>query len=118
MTNNRNAGVISSVAVPRSVRCNSLYCCCHAAPSACVSTDAAAAAEPAAEADDWDGDGSPREEENTGQWSPAPLDPEAIPSGADVVHEDDDSRLLELMRAQVGTAGPKHWSCQSYSLSG
>lgn len=36
-----------------------------------------------------------------GQWSPEPLAAAAVPPGADIVHEDDDSRLLELMRAQV-----------------
>ena len=40
------------------------------------------------------------EEENVGQWSPAPLD--AQHSGnQDVVHEDDDQRLLDLLRKQV-----------------
>ena len=40
------------------------------------------------------------EEENTGQWSPRPL-PAAVVAGQDVVGEDDDRRLLDLLRAQV-----------------
>ncbi len=41
------------------------------------------------------------EEENTGQWSPAPLDPEQV-QGQDIIPEEEDARLLELLRAQVG----------------
>ena len=41
------------------------------------------------------------EEENVGQWSPAPLDAQHV-GGQDVVHEDDDQRLLDLLRKQVG----------------
>ena len=40
------------------------------------------------------------EEENTGQWSPRPL-AAAVVAGQDVVAEDDDRRLLDLLRAQV-----------------
>ena len=40
------------------------------------------------------------EEENVGQWSPAPLDAHHI-GNQDVVHEDDDQRLLDLLRKQV-----------------
>lgn len=40
------------------------------------------------------------EEENTGQWSPRPLDPEHV-AGQDVIPEEEDARLLELLRAQV-----------------
>ena len=40
------------------------------------------------------------EEENVGQWSPAPLDAQHI-GNQDVVHEDDDQRLLDLLRKQV-----------------
>ena len=40
------------------------------------------------------------EEENIGQWSPAPLDAHHI-GNQDVVHEDDDQRLLDLLRKQV-----------------
>ena len=40
------------------------------------------------------------EEENTGQWSPAPL-PTAMVAGQDVISEEDDLRLLELLRQQV-----------------
>ena len=44
------------------------------------------------------------EEENTGQWSPAPL-PTAMVVGQDVVSEEDDLRLLELLRQQVKWRG-------------
>ena len=44
------------------------------------------------------------EEENVGQWSPAPLDAQHVGS-QDVVHEDDDQRLLDLLRKQVGVCG-------------
>lgn len=40
------------------------------------------------------------EEENVGQWSPVPLDAHHI-GNQDVVHEDDDQRLLDLLRKQV-----------------
>ena len=40
------------------------------------------------------------EEENVGQWSPVPLDAQHI-GNQDVVHEDDDQRLLDLLRKQV-----------------
>ena len=43
------------------------------------------------------------EEENTGQWSPQPLDPEQV-QGQDIIPEEEDARLLELLRAQVGAA--------------
>lgn len=44
------------------------------------------------------------EEENVGQWSPAPLDAQHI-GNQDVVHEDDDQRLLDLLRKQVSIVG-------------
>lgn len=47
------------------------------------------------------------EEENTGQWSPRPL-AAAVVAGQDVVGEEDDRRLLELLRAQVR---PARWDC-------
>lgn len=40
------------------------------------------------------------EEENTGQWSPVPLDAQHI-GNQDVVHEDEDQRLIDLLRKQV-----------------
>lgn len=40
------------------------------------------------------------EEENVGQWSPVPLDAQHI-GNQDVVHEDDDQRLIDLLRKQV-----------------
>ena len=40
------------------------------------------------------------EEENVGQWSPVPLDAQHIGT-QDVVHEDDDQRLIDLLRKQV-----------------
>lgn len=40
------------------------------------------------------------EEENTGQWSPVPLDAQHI-RNQDVVHEDEDQRLIDLLRKQV-----------------
>ena len=40
------------------------------------------------------------EEENVGQWSPEPLDPKLV-GNQDVIHEDDDMRMLALLRAQV-----------------
>lgn len=50
----------------------------------------------------WSGSGSDSEaEENVGQWSPPPVDPALVGVGQDVVHEDDDARMLELLRAQV-----------------
>lgn len=54
----------------------------------------------AAVAVDGDSGSESEEEENTGQWSPRPL-PAAVVAGQDVVAEDDDRRLLELLRAQV-----------------
>ena len=49
---------------------------------------------------DTDSEGSDLEE-NVGQWSPPPLDMAMVTTGQDVVHEDDDTRLLDLLRAQV-----------------
>ena len=49
---------------------------------------------------DRDSGSESEEEENTGQWSPRPV-PAAVVAGQDVVAEDDDRRLLELLRAQV-----------------
>ena len=40
------------------------------------------------------------EEENVGQWSPVPLDGQHIGT-QDVVHEDEDQRLIDLLRKQV-----------------
>lgn len=40
------------------------------------------------------------EEENVGQWSPEPLDARLVGT-QDVIHEDDDLRMLTLLRAQV-----------------
>lgn len=40
------------------------------------------------------------EEENVGQWSPVPLDAQHI-GNQDVVHEDEDQRLIDLLRKQV-----------------
>ena len=40
------------------------------------------------------------EEENVGQWSPEPLDARHVGS-QDVIHEDDDMRMLALLRSQV-----------------
>ena len=40
------------------------------------------------------------EDENVGQWSPMPLDAQHI-GNQDVVHEDDDQRLIDLLRKQV-----------------
>ena len=45
------------------------------------------------------------EEENTGQWSPVPLDAQHI-GNQDVVHEDEDQRLIDLLRKQVETCHP------------
>lgn len=73
---------------------------------------AAGRAAAAAEAYSSDEEGGSPREENVGQWSPAPVDPGTIPPGADVVHEDDDTRLLELMRAQV-----KQKEAQRYRLA-
>eukprot|EP00208_Stichococcus_sp_RCC1054_P002856 CAMPEP_0206140744 /NCGR_PEP_ID=MMETSP1473-20131121/10524_1 /ASSEMBLY_ACC=CAM_ASM_001109 /TAXON_ID=1461547 /ORGANISM="Stichococcus sp, Strain RCC1054" /LENGTH=711 /DNA_ID=CAMNT_0053535011 /DNA_START=336 /DNA_END=2471 /DNA_ORIENTATION=+ len=65
-------------------------------------TDAAGASGAAAEAQRWSGSDSDSEtEENVGQWSPPPVDPAMIGVGQDVVHEDDDRRILDLLRAQV-----------------
>ena len=44
------------------------------------------------------------EEENVGQWSPEPLDPRLVGT-QDVIHEDDDLRMLTLLRAQVRQHG-------------
>ncbi|KAK9806113.1 hypothetical protein WJX72_002023 [[Myrmecia] bisecta] len=57
---------------------------------------AAAVAAPVAE----ESESEEEEEDNTGQWSPRPLDPEHV-IGQDVIPEDDDRALLDLMRAQV-----------------
>ena len=40
------------------------------------------------------------EEENVGQWSPVPLYAQHI-GNQDVVHEDEDQRLIDLLRKQV-----------------
>ncbi len=37
---------------------------------------------------------------NAGQWSPRPLDAEHV-AGQEVIPEEDDMRLLELLRAQI-----------------
>ena len=53
------------------------------------------------------------EEENVGQWSPEPLDARHVGS-QDVIHEDDDMRMLALLRSQV-TAQPGYTcSVRSY----
>lgn len=80
---------------------------CAGAVAALDGAGAGSRAAAAAEAYSSDEEGGSPREENVGQWSPAPLDPEAIPPGADVVHEDDDTRLLELMRAQVSNFSPQ-----------
>ncbi len=41
------------------------------------------------------------EEENVGQWSPRPLEPEHV-VGQDVIPEEEDARLLDLLRKKVG----------------
>jgi hypothetical protein len=94
------------LAPPTNVLCHDARSCPSAPPAADA---AAAAAAPASEADDWDEDGGSPREENTGQWSPEPLGAALIPPGADIVHEDDDARLLELMRAQA--SGKQLQSC-------
>lgn len=43
------------------------------------------------------------EEENVGQWSPRPLEPEHV-VGQDVIPEEEDARLLDLLRKKVRTA--------------
>lgn len=43
------------------------------------------------------------EEENVGQWSPRPLEPEHV-VGQDVIPEEEDTRLLDLLRKKVRTA--------------
>ena len=48
------------------------------------------------ESEEWE----PPEEENVGQWSPPRLDPRAA-TGQDIITEEEDARLLELLRAQV-----------------
>lgn len=71
-----------------------------APPGAAAAADATAAA--ASRRGYASGSGSDsEEEENTGQWSPAALDPALVTTGQDVVHEDDDARSLDLMRAHV-----------------
>lgn len=40
------------------------------------------------------------EEENVGQWSPRPLEPEHV-VGLDVIPEEEDARLLDLLRKKV-----------------
>ena len=52
------------------------------------------------DADDESEDWEPPEEENVGQWSPPRLDPRAA-TGQDIIPEEEDARLLELLRAQV-----------------
>lgn len=41
------------------------------------------------------------EEENVGQWSPRALEPEHV-VGQDVIPEEEDARLLDLLRKKVG----------------
>lgn len=48
------------------------------------------------------------EEENTGQWSPVPLDSQHI-GNQDVVHEDEDQRLINLLRKQVEPCHPSSY---------
>ena len=55
------------------------------------------------------------EEENVGQWSPAPLDAQHI-GNQDVVHEDDDQRLLDLLRKQVSIGCPVVVKSQTVSV--
>lgn len=44
------------------------------------------------------------EEDNHGQWSPAPLDLDSV-AGQEIVTQQEDEELLELLRAQVRVAG-------------
>ena len=55
------------------------------------------------------------EEENVGQWSPVPLDAQHI-GNQDVVHEDDDQRLIDLLRKQVSLViyAPINFSLYKY----
>ncbi len=64
---------------------------------------AAAAAEVAGGGNETEEEEEP-EEENVGQWSPRPLDAEHV-VGQDVIPEEEDARLLELLRAQVSLPG-------------
>ena len=57
------------------------------------------------------------EEENVGQWSPAPLDAHHI-GNQDVVHEDDDQRLLDLLRKQVSIGCTVFVKCQTSAVVG
>ena len=52
--------------------------------------------------DEEDEDEEEPQEENVGQWSPRALDPEHVQSSEDVIPDEEDARLLELLRAQVG----------------
>ncbi|BDA46670.1 probable cactin [Coccomyxa sp. Obi] len=49
------------------------------------------------------------EEENVGQWSPRPLEPEHV-VGQDVIPEEEDARLLDLLRKKV-----KYHAAQQFS---
>ena len=60
----------------------------------------------AEEEPDQDEETEEEQEENTGQWSPRALEPEHVPLGQDVIPEEEDARLLELLRAQVRRRSP------------
>lgn len=55
----------------------------------------------AVDADVSEDEGESEEEENTGQWSPVPINSAHVGVSDDVVFEDDDARMLALLRAQV-----------------
>lgn len=57
------------------------------------------------------------EEENVGQWSPVPLDAQHI-GNQDVVHEDEDQRLIDLLRKQVSPDTLLMLPCLSYAELG
>ena len=60
----------------------------------------------AEEEPDQDEEPEEEQEENTGQWSPRALEPVHVPLGQDVIPEEEDARLLELLRAQVRRWAP------------